>query len=155
MWWKAFKYVLVGTLFWAIGALFLGGDLRFYAQSEPAQLIVVRLDSKQDHSTRYNQSGPLSRHSKTLYRPVFTLDTPTPPHPEYAGNTWMSPAPHQAGDKVAGRYDPASGKMQSDRMMTKTLWLSAFAQFIGLLAIVQGILMFFGVPEFVMPLRVR
>lgn len=143
MWWNAFKYILVGGLFWLVGALFLGGDHAFRTRSAPADLIVLQLD------TRLNSKG------YTVYRPVFGLDTASRPRPEYSGNTWMRPAPHHAGDIIPGRYDSDSGEMRSNQMMGRSTWGARIAQILGILAALQGILMLFGVPELLLPLRVR
>ncbi len=90
-----------------------------------------------------------------MYRPVFGLETDARPRPEYSGNTWMRFAPHQAGEIVSGRYDPDSGEMRSNRMMRRTSWSGRIAQLLGILSALQGLLMLFGVPEVLLPLRVR
>ena len=126
-----------------VGALFLGSDHGFKKRSEPADLIVLQLD------TRRNSKG------YTIYRPVFGLDTTARPRPEYSGNIWVRPAPHQAGEIVSGRYDSDSGEMRSNQMMGRTTWIARIAQILGILAAMQGILMLFGVPELLLPLRVR
>lgn len=152
--WTAFKYLVAGALFWGIGLLLMGGDLAFYARSEPAQLVVIRMDGKRDHDhSRQGRYGYTSQ--KWLYRPVFVLDTPKRPRREYAGNTWVRPVPHAVGDNVAGRHDPNSGEMQSNAMLLRALWLSGLLQIIGLFSILQAILMFFGVPESLLLLRLR
>ncbi|MGB5557081.1 MAG: hypothetical protein WBN04_03610 [Paracoccaceae bacterium] len=143
MWSNAFKYLLVGALFWLVGAFFLGSSQNFVKRSEPVQLIVLKMD------TRLDSDG------YTFFRPVFGLETAVRPRPEYAGNTWMRPAPHQAGEVVSGRYDPNSGEMRSDHMDGRTVWIARIAKVLGLLVGLQGILMLFGVPELFMPLRVR
>ncbi|MGL5011455.1 MAG: hypothetical protein ACRC6I_16365, partial [Paracoccaceae bacterium] len=73
----------------------------------------------------------------------------------YAGNVWMRPAPHERGDTVSGRYDSTSGEMRSDGMGKKSLLIGGIVAIIGLVVFVQGILILFGIPEFLMPLRVR
>lgn len=143
MWWNAFKYLLVGAIFWVVGAFVLGGSQGFLARSEPAQLIVLQVDSHLDHD------------GFRTYRPVFGLDTTVRPRPEYAGNTWMRPAPHRAGDIVPGRYDRESGEMRSDRMMQTTVWIARIVKILGILAVVQAMLLLFGMPEVLLPLRVR
>ncbi len=90
-----------------------------------------------------------------MYRPVFGLETDARPRPEYSGNTWMRFAPHQASEIVSGRYDPDSGEMRSNRMMRRTSWSGRIAQLLGILSALQGLLMLFGVPEVLLPLRVR
>lgn len=143
MWWNAFKYIFFGALFGLAGSVFVGSDQGFAARSEPAQLIVLQLDSRRDADRQ------------TMYRPVFGLVTAARPRPEHAGNVWTRPAPHQPGDIVAGRYDPRSGEMRSDGMSQRTLWLGRIAQVIGMLTVLQGILMLLGIPEILLPLRVR
>ncbi len=143
MWWTVFKYLLVGAIFWIVGVFVLGGSQGFVARSEPAQLMVLQVDS------RWDDEG------YRIYRPVFGLHTAARPRPEYAGNTWMRPAPHRAGDIVPGRYDRQSGEMRSDRMMQTTIWIAWIVKILGILAVLQAMLMLFGVPEVLLPLRVR
>ncbi|WP_411889355.1 hypothetical protein [Yoonia sp. SDW83-1] len=106
-------------------------------------LIVLQVDERRDTD------------GKRSYRPVFGLQTTDRPRPEYTGSTWFSPKPHQPGDIVSGRYDPKSGEMRSDQMMGRSRWMWRVLQVVGALAVLQGILMLFGVPELLLPLRVR
>jgi hypothetical protein len=149
MWWTAFKYVVFGTLFGVIGVFFMKETLAFHARSEPAQLLVLQIDQKRDtsHRTKYT-FGP-----RYFYRPVFGLVTDA--RPTYAGNVWMRPAPHTRGDTVAGRYDAATGEMRSDQMSGKSMLIGGMGAFIGLLAAFQGLLIFLGIPEVLLPLRLR
>jgi hypothetical protein len=149
MWWTAFKYVLFGILFGVIGIFIMKDSLAFHARSEPAQLLVLRLDQMRDTSHRTRASSA-PRYS---YRPVFELVTDARPRPTYAGNVWMRPAPHTRGDIVAGRYDTATGEMRSDKMSDESMLIGGIGALIGLLAAFQGLLMFFGFPEVLMPLR--
>jgi hypothetical protein len=121
----------------------LGNSVEFAARSEPAQLIVLQLES------------PIGPDRYMMCRPVFGLHTTVRPRPEYAGNVWMRPAPHQAGEIVSDRYDRDSGEMRSDSMFQRTVWAARFAKVPGMIAVLQGALMLFGVPELLMPLRVR
>ena len=114
----------------------------FLDVAEPVKLIVLQVDEKRDSE------------GKRSYRPVFGLVTDIRPRPEYAGPIWVSPKPHQAGDIVQGGYNPTTGEMQSTRMANRTFWMGRIAQAFGPLVLAQGILMFFGFPEFI-PVRVR
>ncbi|MEM9796788.1 MAG: hypothetical protein AAF919_09875 [Pseudomonadota bacterium] len=143
MWWTAFKYLLVGALFALVGTVFVGSSQGFVKRSEPAQLIVLDMHDKRD------PDGGI------MYRPVFGLDTDMRPRPEYSGNIWMWPAPHETGDIVSGRYDAESGEMRSDRMIGRGSWIGRFGQILGGLVMLQGVLMVFGVPEVLLPIRVR
>jgi hypothetical protein len=151
MWWTAFKYAFFGILFGVIGVFVMIDSLAFHARSEPAQLLVLQIDQKRDTSHRTTATfGP--RYS---YRPVFGLVTDARPRPTYAGNVWMRPAPHTRGDTVAGRYDASTGEMRSDQMSGKSMLIGGMVAFIGLLAAFQGLLIFLGIPEFLLPLRLR
>ncbi len=143
MWWAALKYLFVGALFLLVGWLLTASSSRFLENSQPATLIVLQVDERRDTD------------GKRSYRPVFGLHTTDRPRPEYARSTWFSPKPHQSGDIVSGRYDPQSGEMRSDQMMGRSRWMWRVLQVVGALAVLQGILMFFGVPELLLPLRVR
>jgi hypothetical protein len=151
MWWTAFKYVVFGTLFGVIGVFIMKDSLAFQARSEPAQLLVLQIDQKRDtsHGTKYT-FGP-----RYIYRPVFELVTDVRPRPTYAGNVWMRPAPHIRGEIVAGRYDASTGKMRSDKMSDESMLIGGIGAFVGLLAAFQGLLMFFGIPELLLPFRLR
>ncbi|MEL6523106.1 MAG: DUF3592 domain-containing protein [Pseudomonadota bacterium] len=143
MWGKAIKYLLVGALFLVIGTVFVVSSQGFIKRSEPAQLLVLRIENRRDSD------------GDTLYRPVFALDSEVRPRPEYAGGTWMRPMPHKTGDIVPGRYVPETGEMRSDAMMGKSSWMGRIAQILGGLAMLQGVLVLFGVPDALMPLRVN
>ncbi len=143
MFWSALKYIIAGILFWLAATFFLSGTQNFIKRSEPAQLIVLALDYRRD-----SDGG-------TMYRPVFGLDNTERSRPEYVGNTWVKTPPHKAGEIVSGRYDQATGEMRSDRMIERDKWLLPIAQVLALLVVLQGILMFFGVPEVLLPFRVR
>ena len=105
------KRVVVGLIFGLIGWFTITSESHFVANSEPASLIVLQMDSRQD-------SDGIS------YRPVLGLNTDVRPRPEYSGNTWTNPPLHAAGEIVEGRYDIKSGKMKSNRQI-------AFGRFIG------------------------
>ena len=142
MWLRALFYISIATLFYFVGTLFAGPAKSFIANSEPATLIVLQVDER-----RKNDGG-------RTYRPVFGLETDVRPRPEYAGSIWASPKPHQPGDIVAGRYNPRTGEMRSDKMAKQTIWIGRAAQFVGFLLFLQGILMFFGFRELI-PIRFR
>lgn len=109
MWLRALFYILIATIFYSVGALFAGPAKTFIANSEPATLIVLQVDEK-----RKTDGG-------RSYRPVFGLETDARPRPEYAGSNWTSPKPHNAGDIVAGRYNPETGEMRSDKMAKRNI----------------------------------
>jgi hypothetical protein len=143
MWFKAVKYILFGAIFWIVGALFFGNSQGFIARSEPARLIVLQMDSRLDTD------------GFRTYRPIFGLDNAARPRPEYTGDIWMRPAPHAVGDIVPGRYDRDSGEMRSDSMLKGTKWAGRAAKIIGIVVMLQGVLMLFGIPELLLPLRVK
>jgi hypothetical protein len=143
MWWRALKYILVGLIFWLVATLLLAASTGFIERSEPAQLVVLHMERKTDED------------GTVLYRPVFTLDTDERPRPEYRGHTWISFLVHKAGEVVPGRYDKVTGAMDSDRMISISRWFYRIMQLIGLLSILQGVMMFLGVPEHLLPLRLR
>lgn len=143
MLWPALKHVVTGLICWLIGAFLLTQDQDFKARSEPVQLVVLRIESQ------------LNDKHERRYRAVFALDTPTRPRPEHAANVWLAAAPHRAGEIVAGRYDPNSGEMRSDAMRGLGHWIGRIAHLIGIVATVQALLLLFGVPELLLPLRVK
>jgi hypothetical protein len=139
----AFKHLVVGAMLLVFGCFGVNRDAAFVATSVPAQLIVLQVDSERTTEGQF-------RHRTTL-----GLVTDARPRPEYAGNMWTGIAMHRAGDIVAGRYDAESGVMRSDRMLTVWGWIARLAQFLGVVAAVQGVLILFGFPESRMPLPVR
>ncbi len=143
MFWGSLKHLFVGALLVLIGTVIVNTNGAFLAQSRPAQLIVLQVD------TDRNTDGMFT------HRPTLGLVTERRPRPEYSGAMWTGLALHQAGDVIAGRYDPDSGKMQSDRMLQISGWMARLAQVLGVIAGLQGILILCGVPEFLLPLRVR
>lgn len=136
----ALKYFLTGIIIWFIGSVFFGSSLNFIARSEPAQLYVSDVQSRKDTD------------GLRTYRPVFTVMTS--PH-DFAGNRWSRTPPHQIGETVAGRYDPATGEMRSDKMLRKSKWLGWIARIFGALLGLQGIALLLGVPEHRLPIPVR
>jgi hypothetical protein len=139
----AFKHLVVGAMLLVLGCFGVSRDAAFLATSVPAQLIILQVDSERTTEGRF-------RHRTTL-----GLVTDTRPRPEYGGNIWTGLAMHRAGDIVAGRYDAESGVMRSDRMLMIWGWIARLAQFLGVVAMVQGVLILFGWPELLLPLRVR
>ncbi len=137
------KYLAVGLFIWFIGAIFLGSSSGFIARSEPAQLVVVGLDTKR------NSDG------HTMYRPVLALEAAKSSRNAYAGNHWTRPAPHTVGDVVEGRYDSESGEMRTDKMIHKFGWAGWIAKIAGILIGLQAFALILGVPESRLPLPVR
>jgi hypothetical protein len=143
MFWISMKHLFVGALSMLIGTLSVNADAAFRATSTPVELIVLQVDS------RTTTDG---RHEKRI---TFGLVTEVRPRPEYRGGFWANIAMHQAGDIVAGRYDPTSGEMHSDRILLVHGWISRLLQLLGVVAMVQSVLILFGIPESRMPLPVR
>ena len=143
MFFKVLKYIAVGLIIWILGSVFFGSSANFVKRSEPAQLIVVDIQSKRNEDDR------------TLYRPVLALEMAQPPRPQYTGNHWVSPLPHAKGEVVAGRYDAKTGEMRTDKMLKSSGRIGQIARIIGVLVAVQSIALIFGVPERWLPLRVQ
>lgn len=141
--WAAFKHLVVGAMLFVLGWFGVNRDAAFVATSVPAQLIVLQVDTER------------STEGKFKHRTTLGLVTDARPRPEYSGNMWTGIAMHRAGDIVAGRYDAESGVMRSDRMLMIWGWIARLAQFLGVVAVVQGVLILFGFPELLLPLRVR
>ena len=141
--WNVLKYVSIGCFIWFAGLLFFGGSADFISRSDPAQLIVLEVQSKQDTG------------GYTSYRPVFALEPSKAPRQGNAGNIWSRVKPHEPGDIVPGRYDPESGEMRSDKMLGKTVWIGRIARIFGVLVGLQAVLIVMGFPEDRLPLRVR
>jgi hypothetical protein len=138
----AIKHLVVGAMLLVLGCFGVNRDAAFVATSVPVQLIVLQVDTQRTTEGKF-------RHRTTL-----GLVTDTRPRPEYAGNMWTDIAMHRAGDIVADRYDAESGKMRSDRMLMIWGWVTWLAQFLGVVAVVQGVLILFGFPELSLPLWV-
>jgi hypothetical protein len=143
MFWISMKHLFVGAFFVLIGTLIVNDDAAFHAASTPAELIVLQVDSRKTTDGRYEK------------RITFGLVTEVRPRPEYRGGFWANIAMHRPGDIVAGRYDPTSGEMHSDRMLLIRGWIARLVQLLGVVAMVQGVLILFGIPETRMPLPVR
>lgn len=141
--WTVLKYVSIGCFIWFAGALFFGDGTEFRSRSEPVQLVVLDVQSRRD-------GGGLQS-----YRPVLALAAAESPGSGYAGDIWSRFKPHEPGDIVPGRYDPASGEMRSDKMLGRTIWLGRIARVFGLLVGLQAVLILLGFPEDRLPLRVR
>ncbi len=135
------KYSIAAILFWLVGALFADGSQEFIARSDPATLIVLKINSRRDADGLFT------------YRPVLALDGVE--LDSYAGNIWSRPAKHEAGDVVPGRYDPDSGEMRSDKMLEDASWIGRIAKLIAILVGIEALALLFGYPEHLLPIRVR
>ena len=144
------KYNLAGMVIALIGALFYGDALNFAVHSVPARLTVAAVEQRSGP----DQAQHGARHN-LVYRPVFALETSGSRGATYKSNIWTSPPLHRAGDVVPGRYDATSGEMRSDKMMGQSYWLGGFAIVLGLLTALQSIALLCGIPEGVLPIRVR
>lgn len=141
--WTVLKYVSIGCFIWFMGALFFGDGIDFKNRSEPAQLVVLEVQSRRDGF------GLVS------YRPVLSLEAAHPPGVAYTGTIWTKIKPHEPGDIVPGRFDPGSGEMRSEKMLDRTIWLGRIARALGVLVGLQAVLIVLGVPEDRLLLRVR
>ena len=139
----ALKHLLVGLLFLVIGIFMTTSNNRFIAASEPAELPVYKVESRKD------SDGTI------MFRPMFALVTDKRPQPTYTGGLAASFMIHRAGDVVSGRYDAATGMIQSDRLTEIILWLARLMQVFGVIAVVQSVTIRLGMPEFMLPLPVR
>ena len=135
------KYSIAAILLWLVGAIFAGGAQEFVNRSEPATLVVLKIDSRRDADGR------------TTYRPVLALEGVG--SDSYAGNIWSHPAKHKAGDVVPGRYDPDSGEMRSDEMLDDASWIGRFAKILAILVGIEALALLFGYPEHLLPIRVN
>ncbi len=124
---RAIILLFVGLIFFGVSTFFIGSAKRFVANSEPARLIVVEVDTKRDSD------------GDRLYRPVFALEAAPEPRAEYAGNMWSSPQPHRAGEVVDGRHNAETGEMRSDKMLKSGRWLFRIMQIIGGLLFLWGL----------------
>lgn len=139
-----FKHGATACLVWFVGALFFGDATNFRDRSQPAQLIVLEVQSKRATGGAWS------------YRPVLALEAAASPRKEYVGkNWWLHFKPHQPGDVVSGRYDPDRGDMRSDKMLNRTIWSGRIAKLVGVLIALQAVLILFGIPEDLMPFRLR
>lgn len=134
---KSLTLILFGTLFLVIGHFFATAEKRFIANSDPATLIVLRVEAQ------------AIDHGKTAYRPVYALQTKSKPRPEYGGGPYSTPMPHKAGDVVSGRYNPKTGVMRSDAMTHQGNRMWFWAQILGALCILQSVALWFGVPSII------
>lgn len=106
--WATMPYVIVlmGALFFIIGAKAWVETWIFFAGSTEAMVTVVDVESK-----AADRGG-------TFYRSVFQtkIDGELRTH---VGNHWSDPPLHSKGDVVNGRYDPESGEIVSLRTLDK------------------------------------
>lgn len=96
--------LLAGPILCAAGIVTIFSVHRFADRAAEADVRVVRVEERQRDDVR-------------TFRPVFTATAPDGTSLEYAGNLWVAPAPHAAGDVVPGRVDHATGEIRSLRMM--------------------------------------
>ena len=136
---KSLSLIVFGALLLVIGHFFANADKRFVANSTPATLIVLRLESHRGDK------------GLTTYRPIYALQTKAKPRPEYGpeygGGPYSSPMPHKAGDIVQGRYNPKTGEMRSDAMMGHGNRMWFWTQILGALCILQAVALWFGFPS--------
>lgn len=98
---------LIGFVFFAVGAGFLNSLSKFKGRSVDAELLVVHVDRKIDDGD-------------VMFKPRFQAIDENGRSIEYQGKMWVSPKPHDKGDRVAGRVDWDAGEIRSDTM----LWMS-------------------------------
>lgn len=136
MWLKASFLFFVGGIFFLFGLVFTVPTVQFIMASEPATLVVVRVDEEwfTDHMS---------------YKPVFGLHTDAGPQSEYAGMVWSGEKLHAEGDIVEGRHDPETGKMQSNALSYDNLVVGLFLLFVGLFVMLLPIT----APRFVSRMR--
>lgn len=123
---------LIGLIFFLVGAGFLTSLSKFKGRSVVAELLVVHVDRKMD------DDGDL------VFKPRFQAIDDNGRSIEYQGNGWVSPKPHDKGDRVAGRVDWDAGDMRSDKMM----WMSKlFGGIFGGLGSLLLVIAFFVFPK--------
>lgn len=130
----ALKEILGGLILFAIGWFFATSDARFIQASQPATLIVLQTDKRP-------ATGP---NNGWMFRQVLGLETDVRPRPEYSGNVWFSLPLHRLGEITAGRYDPVSGKMQTDRMLWVSWVIAWVTRILGVWLVLTGLSRLFG-----------
>jgi hypothetical protein len=139
----ALKHLVVGFLLVFFGMFGANSNNKFVAASEPAQLLVYKVESRRNSERQL------------MFQASFALVTDKRPQPTYKGGFAASLPIHHVGEVVAGRYDAATGRMQSDRVTAIIRWLMRLMQLLGVIAMVQSVFIRMGMPEILMPLRVR
>lgn len=111
---RMLPYVAVfnGTIFFLIGCHVVWLASSFTSRAVEAELLVVLVESKRGDNGQ-------------VYRPTFEAITGDGEAARYAGNTWVSPKPHNQGDVVAGLVDWPTGEMRSVSM---TEWSKSFGK---------------------------
>ena len=94
----------MGAVFLAVAMFHTYGQVLFLANSNAVTLHVVEVESRTD------QDG-------TSYRPTFEMIADDGARIRYKGNLWVNPPSHENDEIVSGRYEPATGEMQSDELI--------------------------------------
>lgn len=105
---KSYKTIPVllicnGLIFCVFGLYMFYSATTFASRATQAELTVTKVESKQD------DSGP-------VYRPTFETVNDKGEKLQYAGNSWISPKPHEEGEVVPGLVDSTSGIIKSQAM---------------------------------------
>ena len=119
MWLKACFLFFFGGVFFLLGIVFTLPTIHFVLASEPATLIVLRVE--QD-----------IHHSGTFYRPVFGRYEATAPRFEHAGIVWSGEQLHTVGDIFEGRHDAETGVMLSNAQWRDNLKMGLILLSVGL-----------------------
>lgn len=96
--------LVAGPILCAAGLATIFSVNRFAERAVAAEVHVIRVDE------RRQDDGP-------VYRPVFGAPAPDGTALEYAGDLWIAPAQHAAGEVVPGRVDYDTGEIRSLRLM--------------------------------------
>ncbi|MEM0950246.1 MAG: DUF3592 domain-containing protein [Pseudomonadota bacterium] len=96
--------LVAGPILCAAGLTAIISVHRFAERAVEADVRVVRVEER-------------ARNDGTMYRPVFATIAPAGSEIEYAGNLWVAPSPHNAGEIVPGRVDAETGEIRSLSML--------------------------------------
>ena len=96
--------LVAGPVLCAAGSVTILSVSRFADRATEADILVLRIDERR-------------REERSVFRPVFAATAPDGRAFEYAGELWLAPAPHAAGDIVPGRVDYTTGEIRSLRLM--------------------------------------
>ena len=109
--------VTIGPLFFCIGLWMSYSAANFSANSIAVEALVVTVEERRgDNGMVYRTTFEAAHNGSRI---------------QYAGNTWVAPKPHEAGDIVTAYYDQASGIIRSDVILIQSRFMGGGFMRIG------------------------
>ena len=119
--------ILIGAVFFGVGAYLVGGKILELADTVDAVVTVADVEHKE------------RRKGGFTYRPVFEITQANGTPLRYAGDLWSYPPIHEKGEVVSGRYSPSSGMIESNKYIRHQLMFGSIFTLVG------AVLFFFGI----------